>query len=163
MMQVRWLQLLLGHFVKGEKAIPNTFTRFLCVSSAICWPSITICSQICVREHQVGCNSEQIRILLASRRQSLDAEYATNCTHHIPLLNSLSCRVNLFVYLIVLRMGQFLPSSHNLPQMRFLCVTLPTAPLEWGSCSMRPVLNVWCPFSISGALGGWTELGNLYL
>lgn len=139
MIQMMWLQLLLDHFVKGEKAIPNTFIRFRCVSLAIRWPSITICSEIGVREHQVGCNSEQIRILLANRRQSLFTEYATNCTHHIPLLNSLSFHVDLFVYLIMLRTGQFLPSFHDLSQMRFLCVISSNS-----SIGMGCLLHVAC-------------------
>lgn len=64
----------------------------------------------------------KIRILFASKKQSSDVEYVTNNTHHIPLLNSLSFHIGLFVYLIMLLTGQLLLSFYNLSQaVFFLC------------------------------------------
>lgn len=54
----------------------------------------------------------------------MDIEYVTDSTHHIPLLNGLSFRVDLFMYLITLLTGQLLPSFQNLSQMGFLlCIS----------------------------------------
>lgn len=107
------LQLHGDHLVMEikKKSIPVAFIIFLFVAlwSSSLWPNVGHPSLLAIKFELKSSGFEailnKIRILLASRKQSLDAEYVTNNTHHISLPNSLPFYMGLFVYLIMLLAG----------------------------------------------------------
>lgn len=160
---MRWLQFHLDHLVKGMGGGANPKTLIVCISLAT---ALAMHYRLQGNLHSGALGWMQFwrnQDPISKQKAESGYWYVTNYTYHIPLPSSLSFHVHLFVYLIMLHTGQFLPSFHDLSRMRFLCVISSNTPLEWGVCSMWPVLSICCPFSILGALGGWTELGNLYL
>lgn len=136
----------------------------VCISLPIFWQSLwlsmTICNYVCVREYLAECDSEQNQNSISKLKVDLGAQYATNNTHRVSLLSSLSFPVDLFVYLIMLLTGQLLLSFHDLSQMRFLLCSSSNSLIRMECLSMWPVLNVCCPLSITRTLLRWTGLGT---